>query len=256
MEVVAYLAVTTLWWISSLTVLSPFVLLLLLSKTFRNGWFSFFFGKVMGPLCSHKFMAKRKKLFELLEEHLPNRDKSIPLDILEIGIGPGANLQFYPENSNLTALDMNPSFFQIFHNNRKKYPQVKLVRTVLNWAEDMNEVEDSAYDVVISTHVLCSVKNIESVMKEVKRRFNLEESFFSWNMLLTLKMKVVILHKDLLLPYGLFIVTGVIQIATQQMQLKMLDLVMFSVMLATHLPYYCLFAHTLSELLLNETKHS
>ncbi|XP_042903356.1 thiol S-methyltransferase TMT1B [Parasteatoda tepidariorum] len=169
MEVVAYLAVTTLWWISSLTVLSPFVLLLLLSKTFRNGWFSFFFGKVMGPLCSHKFMAKRKKLFELLEEHLPNRDKSIPLDILEIGIGPGANLQFYPENSNLTALDMNPSFFQIFHNNRKKYPQVKLVRTVLNWAEDMNEVEDSAYDVVISTHVLCSVKNIESVMKEVKR---------------------------------------------------------------------------------------
>ncbi|XP_042898376.1 thiol S-methyltransferase TMT1B [Parasteatoda tepidariorum] len=104
-----------------------------------------------------------------LDERLSDRNRTVPLEILEIGMGAGANLQFYPENSNLTALDINPEFVKVFNKNRKNYPQVNYRRTVLNMAEDMKDVPDSSFDVVINTHVLCSVQSVNDVLKEVKR---------------------------------------------------------------------------------------
>nr|XP_015915012.1 methyltransferase-like protein 7A [Parasteatoda tepidariorum]XP_042903360.1 methyltransferase-like protein 7A [Parasteatoda tepidariorum] len=169
MEAVVYLIFTAIWWMTSLSALLPFVVLLILSKTFRDKWFSFVFSKVCGPLFGPRFASKRKQLFELLEEHLSKSKKSAPLKVLEIGIGAGANLQFYPENSNLTALDMNPSFIQHFNKNRKNYPQVNLDEIIVNYAEDMKDVPSDAFDVVVCTHVLCSVESMDSVMKEVKR---------------------------------------------------------------------------------------
>ncbi|XP_015915001.1 thiol S-methyltransferase TMT1B [Parasteatoda tepidariorum] len=169
MEVIVCIAIISLWWILSLTIFLPFVILLILSKTLRDKWFTFIFTKCENPMNSPEFSRMRKKLFKLLEESLPNQRKVVPLKVLEIGIGEGANLQFYPENSTLTALDMNPYFIQHFNKNRKNYPQVNLDGVVVNYAEDMKEVPSDAFDVVVCTHVLCSVKSIHSVMKEVKR---------------------------------------------------------------------------------------
>ncbi|GFU32686.1 methyltransferase-like protein 7A [Nephila pilipes] len=169
MEVVLYGALSTVWWISSLSILLPLVILLKFSKTFRNKWFSWIFMNCLGPIFNPKLTPLRKRAFDILKEHLKNRKKDAPLEILEIGIGGGANLQYYPSNSNLTALDMNESFEAYFKENRKKYPQITYKKTVTAMAENMNDIEDTSMDVVVCTFVLCSVQNMQSVLLEVKR---------------------------------------------------------------------------------------
>lgn len=169
MEVAVYGALTTMWWISSMTVLLPFVMLLKFSKFFRDRWFSFFFLKLVMPFYGTVLRPLRKKAFAPLEKHLASRDKSRQLEVLEIGIGGGDNLEYYPENSSLTAVDMNESFEGYYIQNQKKYPHVKYAKTVIGMAENMHEVGDSSIDLVISTYVLCSVKDINLVLNEVKR---------------------------------------------------------------------------------------
>ncbi|GIY29329.1 methyltransferase-like protein 7B [Caerostris darwini] len=116
-----------------------------------------------------KLEPMRKKAFEVLQEHLPNRKLSTPLEILEIGVGGGANLQYYPENSNLTALDKNETFSKYFEDNKKKFSHVTYKKTVSSMAENMEGIEDSSMDVVVGTYVLCSVQDVKAVIKEVKR---------------------------------------------------------------------------------------
>ncbi|XP_015909039.1 thiol S-methyltransferase TMT1A [Parasteatoda tepidariorum] len=168
-EIFFYIFLTSLWWAASLSILLPLVILLLFSQKYNYAWFSFFYSNIVKILFYPQILPLRKKIFRILEENLPGRKKSIPLEILEIGIGPGANLQFYPENSNLTVLDVNPSFLEVFNKNKKNYPQVNYKKTILKPAEDMSEIPDDTFDVVVSTHVLCSVKNVENALKEVKR---------------------------------------------------------------------------------------
>lgn len=169
MEIVIYSAFTVFFWMLSLTVLLPFILLLKLNTRFRNFWFYIFYARILSPRCGEPVVPYRKRVFELLEEDMHRRDKSVPLKFLEIGVGPGANFPFYPENSKLTVVDMNPSFGGYFDKLKKKYPHIDFERTVIGMAEDMSEVEDSSMDVVVSTYVLCSVTDLERTLKEIKR---------------------------------------------------------------------------------------
>jgi len=169
MEVVAYTALTSVWWISSATVLLPFLCLLKYNKYFRDRWFSFFFLRIIKPVFEAKLIPLRRKAFDLLKDNLPHRDAKNPVNILEIGIGNGANLQFYPEYSRLIALDMNESFETYFRKNQSKYPNIIFDRLVTSFAEDMKDIDDSSMDVVISTYVLCSVKSVTDCLKEIKR---------------------------------------------------------------------------------------
>ncbi|GFY51577.1 methyltransferase-like protein 7A [Trichonephila inaurata madagascariensis] len=112
---------------------------------------------------------QRREAFELLKKHLGDRKKKTPHEILEIGIGDGANLEYYPENSSLTALDMNESFEPYLKEHLKNYPEIRYRRKVIAMAENMVGVEDSSIDIVVCTYTLCSVTSIPSVLKEVKR---------------------------------------------------------------------------------------
>ncbi|GFR20398.1 methyltransferase-like protein 7A [Trichonephila clavata] len=121
------------------------------------------------PNVKKETAAGRIKAFELLKKHLGERKKKTPHEILEFGIGDGANLEYYPENSSLTALDMNESFEPYLKENLKKYPEIRYRRKVIAMAENMVGVEDSSLDVVVCTYTMCSTKSLPSVLKEVKR---------------------------------------------------------------------------------------
>ncbi|GIY29330.1 methyltransferase-like protein 7B [Caerostris darwini] len=124
--------------------------------------------EILAPI-ERKVEPFRKRAFEVLQEHLPNRKLSTPLEILEIGIGGGANLEYYPDNSNLTALDKNETFSKYFEDNKKKFSHVTYKKMVSSMAENMEGIEDSSMDVVVDTYVLCSVQDMKAVIKEVKR---------------------------------------------------------------------------------------
>ncbi|KFM58809.1 Methyltransferase-like protein 7B, partial [Stegodyphus mimosarum] len=169
MEFIVYIILTALLWVIALTVFLPFTALLKYSKTFRNKWFPFIYVYGVLFLFGRYTRPFRKRCFEMLKENLPNRSKSKCIKILEIGIGSGANLPFYPENSALTSVDVNPSFREYFFKNRSRYPHIEYERAITCMAEDMSEIEDSSMDVVVTSYVLCYVNDIRAVLCEIRR---------------------------------------------------------------------------------------
>lgn len=89
--------------------------------------------------------------------------------ILEIGIGQGANLAYYPNGTKLYSVEPNPYFELYFNENASKFPGIKVENFSRGTAEDMSTIDDSTIDVVVSTHVLCSVTNIEKCLSEILR---------------------------------------------------------------------------------------
>ncbi len=90
-------------------------------------------------------------------------------NILEIGPGNGNNFEFYPRNCRVIALDRNSYFEKYFHENKSKFPNVFLEKYIIGSAEDMKQIEDHSVDVVVTTFLLCSVKNCCKTLNEIKR---------------------------------------------------------------------------------------
>ena len=95
--------------------------------------------------------------------------RKTPLRILEIGAASGYNFEFYPPGSQLTVIELNPHFEQLFFEKQAQHPHIRMERFVVGSAEDMKDIEDNSFDVVVSTMVLCSVKNVGRVLKEIQR---------------------------------------------------------------------------------------
>ncbi|GFW01912.1 methyltransferase-like protein 7B [Trichonephila clavipes] len=164
-----YIGIGIIWWLIALTVGLPIVLLLILSKSFRSAFFAWVYATVAEPFQKQKLDEARKKAFQILKDSLGDKSTHLPLEILEIGVGHGPNLKFYPENCNLTVLDKNKYFEVDFMKNRNKYPQVSYQRTVIQPAECMKGVDDNSFDVVVSTFLHCSCDDSAAVSREVKR---------------------------------------------------------------------------------------
>jgi ubiquinone/menaquinone biosynthesis C-methylase UbiE len=61
------------------------------------------------------------------------------------------------------------AFFEPLFYERQQKSDIKMEKFLLSHAEDMKEVADNSMDVVVSTLVLCSVKNVKQTLKEVQR---------------------------------------------------------------------------------------
>ena len=81
----------------------------------------------------------------------------------------GANFQFFPPNSKLIVVEPNAYFEPLFYERAEKHQNIKLEKFVLGHAEDMNEVQSGSVDVVVSTLVLCSVKDVKKTLMEIQR---------------------------------------------------------------------------------------
>lgn len=86
-----------------------------------------------------------------------------------MGVGEGTNFEHFPDNCRLTVLEYNEHFKQKFTENVKKFSKIKYEKFIVGLVEDMHEFEDSSFDVVLCTHVLCSVTDVPQGVKEIKR---------------------------------------------------------------------------------------
>lgn len=89
--------------------------------------------------------------------------------ILEIGIGHGSNLSYYPTGCSLYSIEPNPYFETYFKENMQKFTGIKVEAFVRGSAEDMSMIADSSMHVVVSTHVLCSVTDVTQSLQEIMR---------------------------------------------------------------------------------------
>ena len=69
----------------------------------------------------------------------------------------------------LTVLDNNDHFKAEFMKNVVKYPKIEFVEYLTGTVEDMHQIDDNTYDVVLITHVLCSVGDVKKGLNEIKR---------------------------------------------------------------------------------------
>jgi ubiquinone/menaquinone biosynthesis C-methylase UbiE len=87
--------------------------------------------------------------------------------ILEIGPGAGANLAYYPQGIQWTGVEPNPFMHSYLREEAKRLGFQPV--TLHEGTAEALPVSDRTVDVVVSTHVLCSVSHPEQVLQEIQR---------------------------------------------------------------------------------------
>lgn len=117
-----------------------------------------FYDAVEGVI-EHRFFSKfRKRLFELIP---PNGR------ILEVGIGTGKNLLFYPEGVELVGVDFSAGMLKRC---QEKVKELGLKNVQLQQMDvESLDFPDEHFDAVVSTFVFCTVPDPIRGLKEVHR---------------------------------------------------------------------------------------
>lgn len=86
--------------------------------------------------------------------------------VLEVGVGTGKNIQYYPGEVDVTAIDFSPKMLE-----RAKEKADKLGRKVDLRLMDVQNLEfpDETFDTIITTCVFCSVPDTVKGLKEIRR---------------------------------------------------------------------------------------
>ncbi len=87
-------------------------------------------------------------------------------NVLEIGGGTGANLPYYPPNTNVTFLE--PDFHMIRRLKRQIQRQSCQASVVQQVGESL-PFADASFDTVVTTLVLCMVRDADAVVREARR---------------------------------------------------------------------------------------
>jgi ubiquinone/menaquinone biosynthesis C-methylase UbiE len=87
-------------------------------------------------------------------------------DVLEIAVGSGRNLPFYPAGISLTAVEFSPEMLALARSRAERLGREAELR--LGDAERL-EFEDESFDTVVSTLALCTIPDPARAVAEAKR---------------------------------------------------------------------------------------
>jgi ubiquinone/menaquinone biosynthesis C-methylase UbiE len=89
--------------------------------------------------------------------------------VLEVGVGTGKNMPFYPAGVEITAIDLSPEMLD-----RARIRAQKLKLEIELHTGDVQKLEypDSTFDTVVATCVFCSVPDPHLGLNEVERVLN------------------------------------------------------------------------------------
>ncbi len=94
--------------------------------------------------------------------------KQVSGEVLEVGVGTGVNLAYYPKGVSLTGVDFSPRMLELA---RKKVEHNQFRFEVQLLEADIQELpfQDHTFDYIVSTCVFCSVPDPVEGLKELKR---------------------------------------------------------------------------------------
>lgn len=159
-------------WLTSLLIFGIVLLpALLVSRKLRELFFVTSF-RVGAFIYADGMAAARRAALKPLES-LVSRDPALKkenaLRVLEIGAGTGANFEHVTRKIRYTNVDPNPEFGKVFLRELNNYPKIEMERWVQCHGENMDELENGQFDVVLFTYLLCSVQDGRKVLEEAKR---------------------------------------------------------------------------------------
>jgi len=98
----------------------------------------------------------------ILMKELPCNGK-----VLEIGIGTGKNISYYPSSVEVTGIDFSIGMLKFAKKRQKAFQGSKL--TLLEMDAQNMTFESNTFDAVVSTFVFCTVPDPVKGLKEAKR---------------------------------------------------------------------------------------
>lgn len=87
-------------------------------------------------------------------------------DVLEVGVGTGLNLPWYPDGIRYTGVDLSPGMLAIA---RARARELGLDADLREASADALPFDDASFDTVISTITLCSVPDERAAIAEMSR---------------------------------------------------------------------------------------
>jgi ubiquinone/menaquinone biosynthesis C-methylase UbiE len=110
----------------------------------------------METLAERRFRRWRRRLWSLARGR----------ELLEVGVGTGKNMPFYPEGTHITAIDLTPGMLE---RARRRASRLSLdVDLQLGDAEALH-FPDASFDSAVATFVFCSVPDPVSGLREMAR---------------------------------------------------------------------------------------
>lgn len=92
--------------------------------------------------------------------------KELQGKVLEVGVGTGKNIDYYPEGLDITAIDFSENMLEKARERAAKLG--KKVKLLLMDAQEM-DFEDGTFDTVFATCVFCTVPDPVKGLREIKR---------------------------------------------------------------------------------------
>jgi ubiquinone/menaquinone biosynthesis C-methylase UbiE len=114
------------------------------------------FYDLMEILSERQYLPWRKRLWSSVEGQ----------DILEVGIGTGKNIPFYPDGANIEAIDLTPGMVK---RAAKRATEVGVNVKINIGDAQLLDFPDNSFDTIVATFVFCSVPDPILGLKEIKR---------------------------------------------------------------------------------------
>jgi len=109
-----------------------------------------------------KMSSWREKLWQRVAENIPDSGGKL----LEAGVGTGKNIEYYPDNTEIYAIDFSDKMLEKARN--KVNELQKSVHLMQMDIEDLN-FPDKNFDIIVSSCVFCSVPDPVRGLEELKR---------------------------------------------------------------------------------------
>jgi len=104
----------------------------------------------------------RQNLWQKVESKIDKKD----MRLLEAGVGSGKNIEYYPEQIEIYAIDFSPKMLKEAEKKANKFnKEVKLVEMDIQNLD----FEDNYFDLIVTSCVFCSVPDPVQGLKELKR---------------------------------------------------------------------------------------
>ena len=117
---------------------------------------AFFYDFFEAPLEHFRFAHWRSKL----------TDRIVGNQVLEVGVGTGKNLSYYPPNVKITAIDFSRHMLK---RAQKRASLLKSTVQIQNMDVEQLAFSSNSFDTVFATFVFCSVPDPVAGLKELKR---------------------------------------------------------------------------------------